>query len=780
MDGHNLVDGLDPYIIAMCYYHVMAALKMQVHLLPQGKYDSAQMCHDVELLADTLPHLFLRAWACMSVEWIKRGWVAFSEYFQREWMNLHKYWSVSALGRGKTRTNCGLEGSWPIVHRFVTGVVTPIRLLETLVHSILPYFMRNPENSNRADLSLLERQEAVVLSMEHSDKLKVRTINGKQWFYCKKRVLGIGRPCISESDVDRYESALRTGEWEYTTHFLHVSHIRKFNESDCACAAQHLYGLCYHSRAAGISAGVVLPGPSEVPPGEGKPGSTNYRADRDVSQKVSTFRCTPCGLDCRNDHNRQSHVTGLKHRLQMTKLVEALVGNPEQLPWGNMTLDRVPGTELVRGDRVIVPIGVEVHEGIVSGRSYGKAHVAISVAMECMILADQHVYRVSGEAEGSVLDSPLPSPKTSNQGGSNRKPHSVSRSPAKPNPSNQGGTRKPARAKKNLFAAPTKDIPLNEYERMRQDKIDRNKAVLDEILQRQPAAVPVAPTDAKPAPTKSTGTDKAPARGSLKGSHPLYKARHWLSTADLVYVSRALTGCVKTLLMPMSYETMVRAIEEGMNDKNPKWHVATINTDDEHSAGLHWIVAMWLSGPQPKVVLWEPYGNSNISKHIKQVLEKRFPACKGRVKLFTVGLQKDGWSCGYFCLYWWMVIQRLVDNGSPPEQWSKPPDMPPGWRDLVYSLLRVRDLQPVGKGARASKVSTLFQSSLDSGTFTLAAFKGHLENYLKDMVGGKKTHSAKTKDQVGGGKRGKAKRKKAKTDTTHGTTEWTVSDSFLC
>ena len=209
--------------MAMCYYHVIAALNEQLGKLPRGRLDKGAMLWDVQRLADTPPELFPVAWAAVRRQWEERGWTAFLAYFEASWIDKLAGWSVGYLGVGLPRTNGGLEGSWPLSHRHLNGRRSPEALLLFLCITIIPYYVKNISDKKKKaanrlinPLSLLEKQEAYVLSTQASDVLRRRVIAGEEFFFCHKRILGQGRPTISEHEIDEYLSISQRAEGEWS------------------------------------------------------------------------------------------------------------------------------------------------------------------------------------------------------------------------------------------------------------------------------------------------------------------------------------------------------------------------------------------------------------------------------------------------------------------------------------------------------------------------------------------------------------------------------------
>jgi hypothetical protein len=210
--------------IATCYFHVQQACHNNAHLLPRNKEDSPEALRNVSQLAMCPPDIFPRAWRAIRAHWEDKCWDQWLQYFETTWIKNLPGWDVQFLGALSPRSNGGLEGQWPLLHRIIKGVVT----LRTLIHQVhkylIPHYVqegtrvREPLTPSIADkrcLMLRDRQEAVRLSTEPNDRVRSRVIGTERFWYAKRRVLGAGRPPIYENEVDAYEFLLESLVWDY-------------------------------------------------------------------------------------------------------------------------------------------------------------------------------------------------------------------------------------------------------------------------------------------------------------------------------------------------------------------------------------------------------------------------------------------------------------------------------------------------------------------------------------------------------------------------------------
>jgi hypothetical protein len=66
---------------------------------------------------------------------------------------------------------------------------------------------------------------------------------------------------------------------------------------------------------------------------------------------------------------------------------------------------------------------------------------------------------------------------------------------------------------------------------------------------------------------------------------------------------------------------------------------------------------------------------------------------KENVKTYYTNQQSDGWSCGYICTWWKLLMVHHGKNFDDRRPIDAVPDQPPvGWDQLVWLMLELRDL----------------------------------------------------------------------------------------
>jgi hypothetical protein len=368
--------------IAMCW------VQLRVNLLPQKKFDLWQALHDLRMIADTPTEYHERVWEA----------VDFTQS-EDEFMKKLAGWWVDFLGKFSTRTNCAQEAMWsPLAFFFEGKRVSVLSAIRIFTGRFLPYLQQNCTKATSPVLTLPQRQAAVALACEDKDKLLKR---GDECF-CKKRILGSGRPQITQLDADLFEDILTRQVWSYAD-VAHVTSIRKFGTKSCNCADMRLYGKCLHARAAQIDRGEVTPAPLEqpIPENELRPIHSSVRnIDRESY-------CAICGKDCQNEHNRAEHVAGKKHLIQMYScFLECEKAEKSfQLKNGN-TFERVRAKDLRARDIVIITADAEIRQviqclvtGVVHGRrAQVNVYMSTSSRSEIALTGASWVYRLQDKA----------------------------------------------------------------------------------------------------------------------------------------------------------------------------------------------------------------------------------------------------------------------------------------------------------------------------------------------------------------------------------------------
>ena len=98
------------------------------------------------------------------------------------------------------------------------------------------------------------------------------------------------------------------------------------------------------------------------------------------------------------------------------------------------------------------------------------------------------------------------------------------------------------------------------------------------------------------------------------------------------------------------------------------------NIDSRKGKGLHWVLALWRwHRRSPRITPWEPYPHTKYSQPVATAITKAFPHATVSPPI-PVGEQEggDGWSCGCVCVYWQIIMQRLVNLDSAAHAWARP------------------------------------------------------------------------------------------------------------
>jgi hypothetical protein len=201
----------------------------------------------------------------------------------------------------------------------------------------------------------------------------------------------------------------------------------------------------------------------------------------------------------------------------------------------------------------------------------------------------------------------------------------------------------------------------------------------------------------------------------------VYHHGYWPDVDDLHFLL-----CVfydsNAVLAPGSYNISARNMKrtikkEKKEGKRPKkWDVKRVqilNCDRSDKEGIHWILAVTDYNKKYTVTLYEPLSHSNYSDKVN----KAFQETEAKTSLVITKVQRDGWRCGYFCLYWQLLLLLGIKQDLPS---TAPPE---GWENLVWMLLYVKELQQKDykEDYRALKISEIFKKQALSGTPNLDA-----------------------------------------------------------
>jgi hypothetical protein len=663
------------------------------------------------MLAGMGPDMFSRAWDALRTAWVERGWTRFLEYFEATWVQQLPGWWVNYLGSGTPRTQAALEGLWPSVHALLgAGRKSPKTVAQLLAQRVLPYMARRQRGTGneRPVLTLLERQDAVVLATEGLERLYTQKVDGVEWMYCFKRVLGLDRPTVTQEYVKEHEELLKKKQWDFKELCL-LSSMRKFNVDLCCCERQCQLKFCYHQLGAKIKNGQVHPAPNELP----DTSNEGRRRDRNIRQQLNSAHCFMCDRNCQNAFNLDAHMLGASHRKQAGRLLTALLAatSKDGVKWGrDITIKKVKVRDVAHGQPVfMIEASTErVLQGIVAGverrRGNVTLHVAISTTKEKVFSGGQTVYGLEmntnkeggkGKAKRTKRAS-----ATSPPGRQGKRKQTGRRQGTKGR--GGGGKRKAKRTKRAPATSPdVEPPPISALERKRAENIARLAAKRKELGIE--TVVPKTPRPARP-------PQKPPDQ---------YRAGYWLSGDEILFVLQATNLHHEEVPAPRSWDMMIDRLVERLKDKEfDNWESAILNTDKKGRPGKHWIIGLWcvLSDYRTQVVLWEPWGTNRLSGHIRKFLEL-LPGVT--VIAHLTGVQVDFWRCGYICAYWLLMINALIQNGEVPTEWKIPEthDFGGGWEDFVWQLCRIRDLQQQlpKETARTIGIAAILRDCWDNG-----------------------------------------------------------------
>jgi hypothetical protein len=124
--------------------------------------------------------------------------------------------------------------------------------------------------------------------------------------------------------------------------------------------------------------------------------------------------------------------------------------------------------------------------------------------------------------------------------------------------------------------------------------------------------------------------------------------------------------------------------------------VHSINTDPAGEPGKHWLNVLWRIGADPRFIFLEPLDNDS-SQPAAQAFRDVFGKIVGGhcVRVIKLAVQLDSWSCGYWATWLWLYLQNMIRSGLRASFESmdwEPPPKPPGFNQLVWTLLEVDEV----------------------------------------------------------------------------------------
>jgi hypothetical protein len=545
-----------------------------------------------------------------------------------------------------------------------------------LMEKVVPYFTKQVRANTLPPLTLLERQEAARLSLEPSDVLLCRQVGGEQWYFCRKRVLGVGRPTITEADVDRYFKERKSWDIEDV---YHAANIRKFNCDECTCFSFTQWRICLHVRGARIRAGIVQPGESERPKEDSSGTTASHRIDRNIKRRISGTYCFACSNECGNQHNFDSHVDGKGHKRIAEKLWRLLkAARPKStVPWGGCVIEKAQAKKLKRGDIVFVAhddrhLAQGVVSGVIKHRQKATAHVATSQTTELTFGGNESVFRLVDEP---VDHSPM---------------HARGRQDPSTPPSSGRNTSRGATAKRSHEPRkPPPDTPP--ITRKRRASQRANAEMLEKLG--------LGPTKPR---KRSRAKLKLPKKRSIRRPRRRNKRTYWLSSSDIQFLQMAMNihdGLPKN---PIPFDKFAEMLDEALRVYSPQdreWQCNAINTGQSGTRGIHWVIGFWrMHGPGAGTVhMWDPYKLLSLSKHIETEL-RNIPGL--RVTLDGTGIQlpEDTVRCGRVVALWLQyghALCKTMSGDFNTAMLSHPIDPPEEWDDIVFALLEAKDYQTI-------------------------------------------------------------------------------------
>ena len=96
-----------------------------------------------------------------------------------------------------------------------------------LVTRVVPYFLQKNDLVHHPNRSLDDQLVARELSLASKEQLKCRWLDGAEWWFTKKRILGSSRPPISDHEVAYYIALCQSPQWTWKDFqiVLHHAHV---------------------------------------------------------------------------------------------------------------------------------------------------------------------------------------------------------------------------------------------------------------------------------------------------------------------------------------------------------------------------------------------------------------------------------------------------------------------------------------------------------------------------------------------------------------------------
>jgi hypothetical protein len=462
-------------------------------------------------------------------------------------------------------------------------------------------------------------------------------------------------------------------------------------------------------------------------------------------------------------------------------LEKKLIENPAEFCHEGQRMRRMRACDTARGDVVLLQRfntcdmargNVGLVQGVVAGQEgngrSAKVFLSVDSSMETVLKGKVEVYAIESVPTSSRRVKTSPKAPATQKNAQMRK-----HTPKKTNTTKKGKDTKTAK----IVSA---ELPVPEYEKKRSIQVASNRAQMEALGLISPAKLCRNVASPRKSPRKSAGkathssphktlkrklelsaaedaadstgaTDddewlpKKPTYTLSKDACQEFKVGRWLAASEYHFVHRVFSLreplTVRDNAVPCDYLVQIIHARTKKVVELP-WDCCAVNTAPRTSGGRHWNLAMWrLHRSRVQITLWEPYSHNKYSAHIKKILENEFPT--STVNSFAAGVQAqgDGWSCGYICVWWQILVMKLIQEGSAPRAWAAPTAPPQRWVSLIWKVLRERNLlleshdgdHDIAFAAVHKQIAAPWKVCMESGSLT----DKHLEEMqtLLDLQG---------------------------------------------
>ena len=131
------------------------------------------------------------------------------------------------------------------------------------------------------------------------------------------------------------------------------------------------------------------------------------------------------------------------------------------------------------------------------------------------------------------------------------------------------------------------------------------------------------------------------------------------------------------------------------------------------------------------VIFFEPLSTPRLSKKMADAVKKALP--QAITKIVILGIQHDGYSCGYNSVFWQIITQKLLDNKCVPLEIESLPAPPHGWERIILKLMNLEDRYTY-EDPRDIGLQSDFNESLNNGIFLENAFNQRIAAYIRDQL----------------------------------------------